>query len=31
MMIVGRADEKEWKSECLRLEKKLGDLAVGAK
>jgi hypothetical protein len=31
VMIVGRADEKEWKSECLRLEKKLGEIGTAAK
>lgn len=31
MMIVGRVDEKEWKGECLRLEKKLGEISTGAK
>ncbi|MCB0370616.1 MAG: hypothetical protein KDD45_14615 [Bdellovibrionales bacterium] len=31
MMIVGRADEKEWRAECLRLEKKLGEISTNAK
>jgi hypothetical protein len=31
MMIVGKVDEKEWKSECLRLEKKFNELSTGAK
>lgn len=31
MMIVGRADEREWKAECLRLEKKLADIGTSAK
>lgn len=31
MMIVGRADEKEWKLECMRLEKKLTEIGNGAK
>lgn len=30
-MIVGRADEREWKAECLRLEKKFSDITAGAK
>jgi hypothetical protein len=30
-MIVGRADEREWKAECLRLEKKFADITAGAK
>ena len=31
MMIVGRIDEQEWKAECLRMEKKLGEISTGAK
>ena len=31
MMIVGRVDEREWKAECLRLEKKLADIGTSAK
>jgi hypothetical protein len=31
MMIVGRADEKEWRAECLRLEKKLAEIGTAAK
>jgi hypothetical protein len=30
-MIVGRADEREWRAECLRLEKKLADIGTAAK
>ena len=31
MMIVGRVEEQEWKSECLRLEKKLTEIGSAAK
>ena len=31
MMIVGNADEKEWRAECLRLQKKLADIGTAAK
>ena len=31
MMIVGRADEKEWRAECLRLEKKFTEISASAK
>ena len=31
MMIVGRVEEQEWKSECLRLEKKLAEIGTAAK
>lgn len=31
MMIVGRADEREWRTECLRLQKKLADVGIAAR
>lgn len=31
MMIHGKADEREWKAECLRLEKKFTEITNGAK
>lgn len=30
-MITGKADEREWKAECLRLEKKLAEIGNAAK
>ena len=31
MMIVGQVDEKQWKAQCLRLEKKLAEIGTAAK